>query len=849
MQYLTWKWREPGGDCLALGSLASESRQGEKGEAGKKVSAGSRAEEAGIVASDGNGAVATPTQQQQLLQPKKTISLSAYKKKITGKATPEVHESDNEVKKTTAVKGPIERLKADEEVLAAVEDGEDPLAGIEVADTEEGRKDLKRKRDVGGMEKTAHKPAGPQSREADKEGDVRTRKARRRSRSASGEGQEESELHPESESQPQTEPQMLAQMVAPTSSPSPQPTSKLSDRHPSDPAATTILPPKLSPIYPSNQPASTPLTLPPRLSPTLPANIKASLQARAAARSTPPVSELQANASRLLTPPPKAIPRNAFRTNSSSPVVREEGSEERGGGRKHSAAGAGRSNTPLKTGEDEVEAIVKTGERKRKMDTAKRRDPSGSRTRSLIVKLRIKKGRREDVRRILRMRPNPARANGESNEADGERRTKASQDTRDRSWSNGSVRGVAQKIGPSKPTPNGAGHASSPERNIKRSRPSDSEMEKDEPRFKRVKRAPLPEAAEPKKEPPSTPITNRIANLLSPSSAQRDKTTTAPLTPSTATLRKDVLSAAMKRELSNDSRLNTPGPMAQISPSPSVHQPHPQVNGSDGVTAAVTSTKTPKQVAWETEQKRLEILGRELKHAASDHLKSLPQPQLFAAADAAPPPKAQKFAAASALESFLAYILAFQSADEASLAADPRQNPSVKTWRSLHGFYGFVKRTLEPFPPLHGLACWLGVVFYARILELAGASSSSSSSAVGLGLGLGEVVETPVPSGTSRESLLEISAALTRAAADADARLDVDLLQAAFPRAWEGRFRGSLAAPSALVPGEGFEGAYKLPLGVQSSPLTAARAGFAILEEWVGGELDEGYEMRLKLSS
>ena len=155
MQYLTWRWREPGGDCLALGSLGVES----KGK-GSKANEERKAVAAEIVASDGHGAVATPTLQQQLLQPKKTISLSAYKKKITGKATPEVHESDNEIKKTTAVKGPIERLKADEEVLAAVEEGEDPLAGIEVADTEEGRKDLKRKRDIGGKEQTEHKEGG-----------------------------------------------------------------------------------------------------------------------------------------------------------------------------------------------------------------------------------------------------------------------------------------------------------------------------------------------------------------------------------------------------------------------------------------------------------------------------------------------------------------------------------------------------------------------------------------------------------------------------------------------------------------------------------------------------------------
>ena len=57
--------------------------------------------------------------------PKKKISLNAYKKKQTG-GTPEVNGAKEEpAVKKPAVKGPVERLKADEEVLAAVSDDED----------------------------------------------------------------------------------------------------------------------------------------------------------------------------------------------------------------------------------------------------------------------------------------------------------------------------------------------------------------------------------------------------------------------------------------------------------------------------------------------------------------------------------------------------------------------------------------------------------------------------------------------------------------------------------------------------------------------------------------------------
>ena len=215
------------------------------------------------------------------------------------------------------------------------------------------------------------------------------------------------------------------------------------------------------------------------------------------------------------------------------------------------------------------------------------------------------------------------------------------------------------------------------------------------------------------------------------------------------------------------------------------------------------------------------MLGRELKHAASAHLKTLSMPH----SDPTAPLNEQKLAAIKSLESLLAYILAFICSDEAATAADPKMNPPIKNWRTLHGFFGFVKRNCEAFPLLLGIACWLGVVFNAHILDLAAQHPAE---------------------GPNRDSILETQAMMQRAANDAEVKLDVDMLQSSFPRSWEGRTKGNLEVHR-LEPGKGFEGRYKLPVGLQTCPLRAARAGYAMLDEWVSAQDGVGYGLMLKL--
>ncbi len=138
-------------------------------------------------------------------------------------------------------------------------------------------------------------------------------------------------------------------------------------------------------------------------------------------------------------------------------------------------------------------------------------------------------------------------------------------------------------------------------------------------------------------------------------------------------------------------------------------------------------------------------------------------------------------------------------------------------------FFHFVKKSCEPFPELLGVACWLAVSFNSRILELAT---------------LGNVL--------SREHLVETQAAMLKAAREGELKLDVDATQAAFPKTWKGRTKG-LGGDEKLDLQKGLKGAYGLPIGVQTSPIRAARAGWAMLNEWVEGRQGVKHEFKLSL--
>ncbi|KAK0825407.1 hypothetical protein LTR73_006953 [Friedmanniomyces endolithicus] len=328
--------------------------------------------------------------------------------------------------------------------------------------------------------------------------------------------------------------------------------------------------------------------------------------------------------------------------------------------------------------------------------------------------------------------------------------------------------------------------------------------------FKRKK---IPEAIETSRTP-STPIRPDLQSPFLQTSTQKSQQVTP-------TFRKDHLSAvAMTREISTDGNVHTPSSGASGTPV-TINGVTSQPNGP-----STKAARTATQQAWEAEQLRLDTLGRELKHAATAHLAKLK----LVPSDRNTPAPDQKLAAVKSLESLLAYTLSFTSADEASLAAEPPQSLSTRYWRTLHAFFPYVKHNCEAHPLLLGLACHLAVVISAHILD----------------------VVQQYPSGkqqTMQELVAETHATLFKSAREAEAKLDCDGLAKQFPRSWEKRARvlpaSGTASGEATAPGV-FAGGYKLPLGVHTSPIRAARAGYAMLEEWMGREGVE-YELRLKL--
>ncbi|KAI6826222.1 hypothetical protein KC340_g6851 [Hortaea werneckii] len=855
VQYQTFFYHEQGKDMYVLhNSLPREERN-----AGAKTRPGTGAN--------------TPN-----AAPKKKISLDAYKKAKTGNNTPAqdgapAKGSDATVKQP-AVKGPVERVKAEtSEVLAAVAD-EPEVPSTQPKKIREGT-ELKRKREV------------------DEETDDQKQKG-----VATGKGEE-----PVAKKL-RTSPLPVLQEIDERSEQGKQ-TSKLKRSppppRPATPPATSEdagLPPRLSPLQVPSMPS--------RLSPSFPDNIEASLKARGhskAPASDDPVPNSAGKSTKLapavnadgVTKHQSPAPRNGFRASSSSPSMRRNAEDAEKQPQK--SAGLQRSSELTKDDEKEVGRSLK----------AQRTAPE-----SLLVKLRYKKPQRDAVRRILSMRPQPkARTsstpqNATSSPVDDEKAEKSVGSKLDTSAKGiaqkigPATKGVAQKVGPAnnsvakkkaegQPTPkaetdkstsatSAAKKSEKPDTVQKRNRspttdehgkrpqpgPDEKQAVKNtnnttgeeqavgpdkSPRaIEKTKKAdvsgakPGEPAAKRKAEAPEedtkAPATKRKKVLDTTETTKEEPNT--PDTPSSGLPnqgskprqqqpkpRKDHLSSTVQREQSTDQNVNTPSAKSNT---PTINQ-NSQPNGVAKAPSSQPSSKTPKQQLWEVEQKRLETLGRKLKHAATAHLDS---PQIPTKKGAAPT-NDQKLAAIKATESLLCYFLAFSAADEAALAAEPRQNPSNKTWRSLQGFFNFVKRITEPFPILQGLVCHLGVVFNARILDI--------------------TVHFFTPAERQARDSTHTSdtyAALAKYAGEAEEKLDIDLLQASFPRTWKGRKKGGSVPPSTAPATEklsgpaDFAGDYKLPITVSTSPLHAARAGYSMLGEWIARQSVE-YERELKL--
>ena len=853
-QYLTWHFHEPGDMYVLHSTRPREERE----EASSRV---------GTPKVGSGGA-------------KKTMSLGAYKKKVAG-GTPgpeetkkaEVNgeskkgdadhvnlEGEKSVKKPAA-KGPVERVKADEEVLAAVEDGEDiisPRTNVKKEvkkdlkrkreeEPKDDRKEVRRKREDSKMSEDREEskvrkegqPADPvvkrepaiQGAAKNEEPSVAEETARPRAPSSSEQSpaKRAKTSTPKNESDERGEERNVEGQASSRKDQSNSPEKRpASTPKQTAEASDMALPPRLSPLREDTKTDTDEdlsLVLPPRLSPTLPANITATLAARRHYRSTSKSSVPDDN----LTPPRKALengvarrksPINGFRANSSSPMVRSDAEDARG--RAKTSAPAVRSPSP--SAEDSEIAVGRAAAVKK--ESVPR----------LLVKLKFKqRSTRESVKQLLKL---PA-AKKKLEPKPSPTALKAT-DARHREQRDTTAKGVAQKVGPAtkgvaKKVEKSA--TSTPTSSEKRARDDESETESRaakrkkadmavyEPPAKRKKAA--PEALDLKNSSPSTPSKGEQPPTPA-STAQKPASQPTPSLNAPKKAGNELLAAAtsasMKREASHDSQSQVATPSASSS-SPaapmSSQQAGSAVPKSTPTTASTSATvqpKTGRQKEWEAQRRIFDDLGRELKRAATADLNNAGSSK----SSAAEAETSRRLAAVKTLESLLAYFIAFTSSDEAFLAAEPRGTPRSVYWRTLKDYFPFVKRNTEPYPLLSGLACTLAVVFCARILELSLEDKSSGS----------------------HEAASQAWPLLSHSAADAEAKLDVRKLQDALPKAWAESVDGAVGEEK-LEPGR-FGGTFKLPLGVQTKPVRAVRAAHAMLREWIEGER-LGYEMRLKL--
>lgn len=755
--------------------------------------------------------------------PKNKISLAAYKKKQNAATTtPELkaQKASDAPEKQAAVKGPVERARAEtEEMLAAIAEAEPEVPQMRRQEPQATVNDLKRKR----AENEQQEVVGGRKGEASKEhGEPVAKKVKPLP--------ETSAERPAVQNTQQRKP-------GPTATPDRNVTKPVDEQLPPrlSPALSPLLPPRLSPL---SQPTAPVTSLPPRLTPTIPLNISKALDAQNSVPSTSQSSLLSAvdpkdkdkdkdvtftpsrkDATKLTKHKSPQPPRNRFRAGSVSPARRSEEEERLPAGK--AAPQPNGAGPP----QDDNVVVAKskstnTGDKPNDPPILQKPQPR------LLLKLKYRKSQASAIKRILGMRAAPKKSivatepdvpNQRQETIKSASIEKTNGDLKDGA---STVKGVAQKVGPARkekkpdnqpvaekrpPTEKPISSSAKPPHTEKQSATEKRKLPAEDRHESPAKRS--KEEVPATRKAPSTPA-QQVTESPSGSKSQLQATPSA---------RNNLLAVAMARDRSQDSNsTQTPPAIADTPTTSSTSQP----NGTARPPSSQPSSKTPMEQAWGAEARLHSKLGKELKHAATAHQNNKLPNSAVSIID-------QKLAAVKSIESFLCFMVGFCCLDEAGQAAEPRPHPpEIRNWQSLQGFQGFVKRNTEQFPALAGLTASLNVVFAQRALGIA--------------------TQYQREDGISRNDIFDMQALLNKSAIEADAKLDVDVLQTSFPRTWNQRAKkGPLPAKEKLELGK-LGGQFKLPIGLATSPMRAARAGCALLREWLDGE-GISYSLKLKL--
>jgi hypothetical protein len=802
IQYQTFVYQEPGTNLLSLhAQYYPEERPG--------------------TADSTRNATGSQTPAQG---PKKVISFGAYKKKQNGE-TPtresQAARDSDKLGKQPAVKGPAEKVKTQEaesaDMLKAAEEDERADASRGTQKSKEPLRpeqasskspELKRKRmgepDTANKapETNGHESARPIKKvktDAPAPAVKDTKKARTPS--------------PAPEKRPADKKKDDAEAnLPPKLSPLHDVPPKLSPlrNEPHMRSSSRDVPPKLSPLHDAPQTPET-WEMPPRISPDLPDNISASLR--------------MADGDNI----------TVSRTSKKRGEERSEGMNGvagRGKSTEQNTSQRARSKSPDRGAAEQSSLNASTEDALDEAPEDSQDLPDSKKRNSLVVKIKFKKARKEDVQRILKLPVRPDKrmtsppsptSSDEEDTAESASMQKASSSSTSKTTDKTdqerrSGKGVAQKIGP-------ASKKAEEKRPVAekrpRAEPTADHTENPEPSAKRKKVDDAVPEPPSKKRQPDVAASLTASKKNAPGALDLKKAPSTPMppavpSPAVSSVQKSQLMTPVgrkdhlhpKRDASADSQVDTP---SGHSNTPSDHTRTSQSNGttSKAPSSNPHPTKAPTAQAWADEQKRLEKVGRDLKHAASDLLNNKPNST------------SRRTGAAKSLESLFCYLLAFTCSDRAALAEN--KNIPMRSWRSLPPFGSFVARATQDFAALNGLHSSLSVVIHAHILDIAARYPNE---------------------GPSRDSLMELSGALHKAAMAADENLDIDTLMTTFPKTWAGRSKSVVTElggePKKLLQ----SGGYRLPLGVQTDALQATRAGLAMLKEWLA---KEGVEYDFKL--
>lgn len=247
-----------------------------------------------------------------------------------------------------------------------------------------------------------------------------------------------------------------------------------------------------------------------------------------------------------------------------------------------------------------------------------------------------------------------------------------------------------------------------------------------------------------------------------------------------------------------------------------------------------TRSRNSERRAWRDEFQKYGNLGRELKHAAERHTAK----NGVTTAD-------KKFAAVTAIEAILCFILAFVADDQAKSLA--RQVGESSTWLSILAYWRVVKKNCSPYPPLHSLCLLLGAVSYDAIhaldLERLAIISLPGDHTPVPTPGSDENAVMPDESKRSRKEFFELKTRLPecykesqRLWVEGTRGLSEDILTRELPVTWSKRSQSYSEWGNQQLKVGQFSGEYFLPLGRTTTPVEVVRLGWSILNEWCAKE-------------